>query len=213
MLHLTSRIECLLLVSRDLEHQQPLHPSVARASDRSADATQSIPPTMAATGASNPVQNPRVGTPVEHSEPILIQPRVKWLQRIGSSPSLRQFGRRRAISNPGSSASMSCASLASAGSPRPDSSYGSPLSIGGYSTAPTTPGIDTPGFDGIKGKLAIRGASGAVTAGHTTPTLLYGSSMCKCQKIRSKAEGFDNSMLKSNFPIPGTTSLVLYNSQ
>lgn len=123
--------------------------------------------------------------PVEHSEAIAIEPPpklkgraklIQGLQRISSSPSLAQLGRKRASSNPyGSRNTLSCVSLASASSPRNyDSSYSSQSSGGGYSTAPTsipgTPGLDSPSFDGSFGRIAIRKRDGTLTPGTSTPT-------------------------------------------
>ncbi|TVY75638.1 F-box/LRR-repeat protein [Lachnellula suecica] len=111
------------------------------------------------------------GMPVEHSEAIAIEGPAKLkgrarliqgLQRISSSPSLAQLGRKRTQSNPyGGRSALSCVSLASPSSPRNyDNSYSSQSSGGGYSTAPTsvpnTPGVDTPFFDGSFGRMAIR---------------------------------------------------------
>lgn len=128
--------------------------------------------------------------PIEHSEAIPIGPPAKLkgkarlkqsLQRISSTPSLAQLGRRRATSNPygGSRGALSCVSLASAGSPTNyDNSYSSNSSGGGYSTAPTsvpsTPGLETPFVNGSYGRMAIRkvehGINGASTPGASTPT-------------------------------------------
>lgn len=106
--------------------------------------------------------------PIEHSEAIPIEPPrrrtklLQGLQRISSSPSLAQLGRKRASSNPyGGRGTLSCVSLASASSPRQlDNSYSSQFSGAGYSTAPTsvptTPGLDTPFIDGSHGRLPIR---------------------------------------------------------
>lgn len=119
--------------------------------------------------------------PIEHSEAIPIEPpklkgRAKLLhglQRISSSPSLVQLSRKRATSNPYSGrGSLSCVSLASPSSPRNyDNSYSSQSSGGGFSTAPTTPGLDTPLFDGAYGRMAIRKVEhGAGSPGTSTPT-------------------------------------------
>ncbi|KAF8863862.1 putative F-box/LRR-repeat protein 2 [Acephala macrosclerotiorum] len=106
--------------------------------------------------------------PIEHSEAIPIDPPkrrtklLQGLQRISSSPSLVQLGRKRASSNPyGGRGTLSCVSLASASSPRQfDNSYSSQSSGAAYSTAPTsvptTPGLDTPFFDSTYGRLPIR---------------------------------------------------------
>lgn len=123
--------------------------------------------------------------PVEHSEAIPIEaaPKLKGrarlvqgLQRISSSPSLIQLSRKRSPSNLyGGRGSLSCVSLASASSPRNyDNSYSSQSSGGGYSTAPTsvptTPGVDTPSFDGFN-RIAIRRKDqGQSTPGTSTPT-------------------------------------------
>ena len=130
------------------------------------------------------------GIPIERSEAIPIEPPAKLkgkarlkhsLQRISSTPSLAQFGRRRATSNPygGSRGALSCVSLASAGSPANyGNSYSSNSSGGGYSTAPTsvpsTPGLETPFVNGSYGRLAVRkvehGMNGSSTPGTSTPT-------------------------------------------
>jgi F-box and leucine-rich repeat protein 2/20 len=109
--------------------------------------------------------------PIEHSEAIPIEAPAKLkgrarllhgLHRISSSPSLVQLGRKRATSNPYSSRStLSCVSLTSPTSPRNyDNSYSSQSSGQGFSTAPTstssTPGPDTPLFDGTLDQMAIR---------------------------------------------------------
>lgn len=81
---------------------------------------------------------------------------------MSSSPSLAQLGRRRATSNPYSGrGSLSCVSLTSPTSPRNyDNSYSSQSSGQGFSTAPTsaasTPGLDTPFFDGSYDQMVIR---------------------------------------------------------
>ncbi|KAH7395952.1 putative F-box/LRR-repeat protein 2 [Cadophora sp. MPI-SDFR-AT-0126] len=120
---------------------------------------------------------------VEHSEAITIdRPKLKGrakllhnLQRISSSPSLAQLGRRRATSNPYSGrTTLSCVSLANGSSPRNyDSSYVSQLSAAGYSTAPISV-PNTPGFDGFSSEDAIlpirRIEQGTLTPGTSTPT-------------------------------------------
>jgi len=115
---------------------------------------------------------------IERSAAIPIEPSPKLkgrakllhgLQRISSSPTLAQIGRRRATSNPYTTGrSLSCVSLASPSSPRNyDNSYSSQSSNGGYSTAPTsapqTPGLDSP--YGIR-----RLENGFFTPGTSTPT-------------------------------------------
>lgn len=123
--------------------------------------------------------------PVEHSEAIPIDSPAKLkgrakllrgLQRISSSPSLAQMGRKRASSNPyGGRGTLSCVSLASGSSPRNfGESYSSQSSAGIYSTAPTSapgsPFVDAPGFDGSYGRLAIRRVEqGAISPGASTP--------------------------------------------
>ena len=109
--------------------------------------------------------------PIERSEAIPIDPPAKLkgrarllhgIHRISSSPSLAQLGRKRAASNPYSGrGSLSCVSLTSPTSPRNyDNSYSSQSSGQAYSTAPTsaasTPGPDTPFFDGSPDQMAIR---------------------------------------------------------
>ncbi|KAK0748647.1 hypothetical protein B0T21DRAFT_420833 [Apiosordaria backusii] len=89
---------------------------------------------------------------------------LRGLQRISSSQSLRaRITRPRASSVPyrSSASSLSCVSLTSTpspfGQPSSSSSY---FSFGDVSTAPTsvaaTPGIETPGYDGIESVLAVR---------------------------------------------------------
>ncbi|RDW83325.1 hypothetical protein BP5796_04816 [Coleophoma crateriformis] len=112
----------------------------------------------------------------EHAAAIAIgAPRLKGrakllqgLHRISSSPSLAQIGRKRASSSPyGSRNTISCVSLAPGGSPpNDDGSYSSQSSAGGYSTAPTTPGLDTPCLDG---RFPIRKVEFG-TPGCSTPT-------------------------------------------
>jgi F-box/leucine-rich repeat protein 2/20 len=112
-------------------------------------------------------------TPTEHAEAIPIEVSAKLkgrakllhsLHRISSTPSL--LSRKRAVSNPysGSRSTLSCVSL---GSPRTfDNSYGP----AGCSTAPTsipsTPGVDTPFFDG---SIAIRRVEHSATGMPTSP--------------------------------------------
>lgn len=97
--------------------------------------------------------------PIERSEAIPIEQPTKLkgrakllhsLQRISSSQSLTQLGRKRASSNPyNGRGALSCVSLASPVSPRVfDNSYGSSSSGVGFSTAPSTPGVDTPFLEG-----------------------------------------------------------------
>ena len=117
--------------------------------------------------------------PIEHSEAIPIEAPAKLkgrarllqgLHRISSSPSLAQLGRKRATSNPYSSRStLSCVSLTSPTSLRTyDNSYSSQSSGQGFSTAPTsissTPGPDTPLFDGTFDQMAIRRVEHGATA-------------------------------------------------
>ncbi|KAG9239773.1 putative F-box/LRR-repeat protein 2 [Amylocarpus encephaloides] len=106
--------------------------------------------------------------PVEDSAVIATEPAPKLkgkarllhgLQRISSSPSLAQLGRKRATSNPyGSRVALSSVSLASGRSY--DNSYPPPSSGTGYFTAPTsvpaTPGIDSPFFGSSYNRLAIQ---------------------------------------------------------
>jgi F-box/leucine-rich repeat protein 2/20 len=113
--------------------------------------------------------------PIEHSEAIPIEQPAKLkgrakllggLQRISSSPSLVQLGRRRASSNPynGRSA-LSCVSLATPSSPRVfDNSYGSNSYC---STAASTPGLDAPFVDGQQ--MAVRKVEFGISPG-STPT-------------------------------------------
>ncbi|KAH6682024.1 putative F-box/LRR-repeat protein 2 [Halenospora varia] len=128
----------------------------------------------------------RTPTPIERSEAITIDapPKLRGkakllhgLQRISSSPSLAQLGRRRATSNPYSGrGTTSCVSLASGSAPRSyDNSYSSQASAAGYSTAPTsmpsTPGHDTPFFDQSGRPFIIRRREqGSFTPGASTPT-------------------------------------------
>lgn len=95
------------------------------------------------------------GDAIEHSLPISLDPprlkgTAKFIHRISSSPSLAQIGRRRARSNPYTNRNtISCVSLASGSTPpNHDNSYSSQSLAGGYSTVPTTPGLDTPYRDG-----------------------------------------------------------------
>ncbi|KAL3425986.1 F-box domain-containing protein [Phlyctema vagabunda] len=93
--------------------------------------------------------------------------RAKFLHRISSSPTLLQLSRKRASSNPytrGTTANSSN-SLALGGSPSSrDNSYSSQLS-NGISTAPTTPGLDTPFFDGRSPLRKMdNGSTGCVAA-------------------------------------------------
>lgn len=123
--------------------------------------------------------------PVEHSDAIPIEPArnvkrrarlLHGLQRISSSPSLApQLGLNRAPGNPSRARALSSVSLSSPTSPRSyGNSYSSQSSGEGYSTAPTsassTPGPDTPVFDGSDDQTAIRKVEGAVALGISTPT-------------------------------------------
>lgn len=119
-------------------------------------------------------------TPLEHSNAIPIEPpkhksRTKFiqgLQRISSSPSIAQLGRRRATSNPYSGrGSLSCVSLSSSSSPRNyDNSYSSQSSAGGVSTAPTSV-AGSPGITPYVDNLAIRRVEkSALSAGVSSPT-------------------------------------------
>jgi F-box/leucine-rich repeat protein 2/20 len=125
-----------------------------------------------------------LGIPVEHSEAIPIEPAPKvkrrtrllhGLQRISSSPSLApQLGLNRTAGNQYSARALSCVSLSSPTSPRNyNNSYSSQSSGQGYSTAPTsvssTPGPDTPVFDGSYDEMAIRRVEGAVALGISAP--------------------------------------------
>ena len=116
--------------------------------------------------------------PIEHSAAIPIEPSPKpkgrakllhGLQRISSSPTLAQIGRRRATSNPYTTGrSLSCVSLASPSSPRNyDNSYSSQSSNGGYSTAPTS-APNTPGTESSFGIRRLE--NGFFTPGTSTPT-------------------------------------------
>ncbi|KAI9055132.1 hypothetical protein LZ554_000097 [Drepanopeziza brunnea f. sp. 'monogermtubi'] len=95
------------------------------------------------------VSESSAASPVEPFEALAMeQPKLKGrakflrgLQRISSSPSLAQFGRRRTESSPYAGRdTLSCASLASGTPPRShDSPYPTRSSGAGFSTAPTTP--------------------------------------------------------------------------
>ncbi|KAG9248292.1 putative F-box/LRR-repeat protein 2 [Calycina marina] len=116
--------------------------------------------------------------PIDNSEAIPIAPSPKLkgrakllhnLNRISSSPTLAQIGRRRATSNPHSTrGSLSCVSLALPSSPQNyDSSYSSQWSSGGYSTTPTT----TPNTSELESSFGIRMVqNGAFVPGQCTPT-------------------------------------------
>ncbi|CAG8959151.1 hypothetical protein HYFRA_00013014 [Hymenoscyphus fraxineus] len=104
---------------------------------------------------------------VEHSDAIAIeQPSrrrgkakiLKSLQRISSSPALAQWGSKRTRNSPyGGRAAVSSMSLASASSPRSyDISYQSQSTMAGYSTAPTTPGLDSPFLNNSNGSFPGR---------------------------------------------------------
>ncbi|RDL40599.1 uncharacterized protein BP5553_00578 [Venustampulla echinocandica] len=124
--------------------------------------------------------------PIEHSEvmvdeqPTKLKGRTRLLQglqRISSSPSLVQLGRKRATSNPyGGRSSLSCVSLASGSSPRNYDSPYSPQPLGEeQSSAPTpyqsTYGLDTPFIDGSYVEPAIRRREqGYFTPGTSVPT-------------------------------------------
>lgn len=92
-------------------------------------------------------------TPIEGPAKLKGRQRLlKGFQRISSSPSLAQLGRRRATSNPyGGRGTISCVSLASG-----SNNYGTP----GFSTAPTsvpgTPRSDSPFNDSLPSHLAVR---------------------------------------------------------
>jgi F-box/leucine-rich repeat protein 2/20 len=124
--------------------------------------------------------------PIEHSEAIPIDPPAKLkgrarllhgIHRISSSPSLAQLGRKRASSNPYTGrGSLSCVSLTSPVSPTArnyDNSYSSQSSGQAYSTAPTsavsTPGPDTPFFDGTYDQAIRRVGHGSLPSGSSAP--------------------------------------------
>lgn len=122
---------------------------------------------------------PNLPIPIEHSDAITIeQPNklkgkakiLQSLQRISSSPSLAQLGSKRTRSNPyGGRAAVSSISLASGSSPRNyDNSYPSQSIMTGYSTAPTTPGVDSPflnnSYGGFSGRKREQGASSTPTS-------------------------------------------------
>ncbi|KAL2074082.1 hypothetical protein VTL71DRAFT_7860 [Oculimacula yallundae] len=146
-------------------------------------------------------------TPVEHSEAITIErPKLKGrakllngLQRISSSPSLAQLGRRRATSSPyNGRAALSCVSLASGSSPRNyDGSYSSGA---GYSTAPTsgpsTPGLDGQYFDGSLMPIR-RIEQGAFTPGPSTPT-----SALPLSRSRGNTQSAIPEILEDYFSLP-----------
>jgi len=102
---------------------------------------------------------------------------LRGLSRISSSPTLAQLGRSRSSSNPyGGPASFSCVSLASNSSPFAPTSSGSTssqTSPGLFSTAPSsppgTPGPDSPRYDGIETRLAIRPVEKVEAAGLAPP--------------------------------------------
>ncbi|EOO04103.1 putative f-box domain protein [Phaeoacremonium minimum UCRPA7] len=102
---------------------------------------------------------------------------LRGLQRISSSPSLAQIGRSRSSSSPyHGPGSFSCVSLASSpspfGQPSAAGSYFSYSSKGGLSTAPTTPGAESPYYyDGIEEILAARKVDNAAPAGPSTTTI------------------------------------------
>jgi F-box and leucine-rich repeat protein 2/20 len=98
---------------------------------------------------------------------------LRGIQRISSSPSLAQLGRSRSLSNPYSTrGSFSCVSLASTGTPS------SPLSSGSFSPPPSPDAFagnasgDSPYFDCIESRLAIRKVDNAAPASlsSTSPT-------------------------------------------
>jgi F-box and leucine-rich repeat protein 2/20 len=96
---------------------------------------------------------------------------LRSIQRISSSPSLAQLGRARSASSPyGTRGSFSCVSLASAtnatgpsGSPNYPGSPGS-LSLSTTSSSSGTPSTDSPIYDGIESRLAIRKVGGVATS-------------------------------------------------
>jgi F-box/leucine-rich repeat protein 2/20 len=74
---------------------------------------------------------------------------LQGVQRISSSPSLAQLGRRRASSNPyGGRSALSCVSLASGSSP--SSGYGHSGSATAPTSIPSSPGPGTPVAEGTR---------------------------------------------------------------
>ncbi|KAI9646213.1 hypothetical protein NHQ30_005653 [Ciborinia camelliae] len=124
-------------------------------------------------------------TPVESLAPAMdderpVKSKGEWLQRISSSPTLAQFGRKRAKSSPYSSRStLSCISFAPqlTDSPTPEGSPSAQSTEGGSSTAPTsgstsdpssmpaTLGLDTPYYDPDYRRIAIRRIKNEAMAG------------------------------------------------
>ncbi|KAK1777855.1 hypothetical protein QBC45DRAFT_181252 [Copromyces sp. CBS 386.78] len=104
---------------------------------------------------------------------------LRGLQRISSSPALAPFQRQRSSSSPyHGHGTLSCVSLAAPNAPSPfgqasiSSSYfshgASSASSSVPSTAPTTPGLDTPGCDVSDPMLAVRKLGHPI---HTTTSI------------------------------------------
>ena len=104
---------------------------------------------------------------------------LRGLQRISSSPALAPFQRQRSSSSPyHGHATLSCVSLAAPNAPSPfgqasiSSSYfshgASTASSSVPSTAPTTPGLDTPGCNVSDPMLAVRKVGHPI---HTTTSI------------------------------------------
>lgn len=98
-----------------------------------------------------------------------VKAKGKWLQRISSSSTLAQFGRKRAKSSPyGSKSTLSCISFAPLVSESPTaqsteaSSSGQPASgpasglTSETDSMPATPGLDTPYYDPVSRHIAIQ---------------------------------------------------------
>jgi F-box/leucine-rich repeat protein 2/20 len=145
---------------------------------------------MASSATPSVYETPEAASPAEQSGTIALeQPRLKGrqrliqgLQRISSSPTLAQMGRRRASSNPYPGRSnMSAVSLASPLNLPFDPNYGASMSSqsssGSYSTAPTsvpnTPDVDISRRSSLRSRLAIRKADRlSATTGLLTPRSL-----------------------------------------
>ncbi len=97
---------------------------------------------------------------------------LRGLSRISSSPSLAQLGRSRTTGGPyGGQASLSCVSLVSTPSPFGQPSSNSSAQTSAPTSVPGTPATESPLYDGIEARLAIRKIDNVDAAAPTTAPL------------------------------------------
>lgn len=123
------------------------------------ETTTSTPP--------SPTEDVRLETPQEDGPKGKRRQRLlRGIQRISSSPSLAQLGRSRSSSAPyGTRGSLSCVSLAATspfGHYTPGTSSPDYFSHA-HSSIPTSPIVESPDYEGIESRLAIRRVDNAST--------------------------------------------------